>query len=65
MVYLCVKRSNHHIRRLHLLRVHLIAVVWIGVMIHCIVVALDGHGLFECAGSHRVVVARVFTGVGW
>ena len=45
--------------------VGLITVVWISVMIHSISVALDGLGLFECVGSHRLVVARVLTGVGW
>ena len=30
-------------------------------MIHCIAVTLDGFGLLECMGSHRAVVARVFT----
>ena len=59
MVYLCAKSSKHQVRRLLLLHVHWIAVVWIGVLIHCIAVALDGFGLFECVGSHRLVEARV------
>ena len=36
--------------------------MWIGVLVYCIAVALDGFGLFECVGNHRLVVARVLTG---
>ena len=32
---------------------------------NCIAVALVGFGLFECVGSHRLVVAYVLTVVGW
>ena len=35
----------------------LLHVHWISVMIHCTTVALVVLGLFECMGSHRLVVA--------
>ena len=57
--------SNQRIRRLILLHVQWITVVLFNVMIHCIAAVVDGLRLFECVGSHRLVVAPVLTDVGW